>query len=239
MPAKISSRPGSGFARRAGFGAAAFSLVELMVVIGLIAALLALAAPSLMNLGPSRKSAAVELSGFLERARSRALAEQRIVFVAFADGNHPIETARFRACAAFVGDSDSTDPLATLPVNQATEWFELPEGIFFAKARYFEADPRDELRTLIDLPHRRSFPVRKASGGSVPARLPYVAFAPHGGILLPSLADADGLHLGVVEGILEDSGRAIRAVGESQEEVGRGELLRLSYYTGRARILTD
>ena len=69
--------------------------------------LLALAAPALLELGPSRKAAAMELSGFLERARNRAMTSGEEVFVAFADGNHPVDSLKFRAYAFSPADASA------------------------------------------------------------------------------------------------------------------------------------
>ena len=51
----------------------AFSLIELMIVVSIVGLLLALATPSLMTLGPNRKTAIHELAGQLALARAEAL----------------------------------------------------------------------------------------------------------------------------------------------------------------------
>lgn len=219
-----------------------FSLVEMLLVMAVAGTLLALAAPSLLNLGPSRKAASMELSGFLERAGMHAVTREEPVYVAFADQSHPVEGQRFRAYASFVPDSagEENQSIAGRSLRQVSEWISLPEGIVFGNASLFEAGPGYAFRTLHDFPEKRPFAVSSESGSQVSAEFPYLVFSPSGGILYPPITDADALNLALVEGNLNQRGDDILTQGGTRADATpRAELLRIAYYTGRATVLTD
>jgi hypothetical protein len=222
--------------------AGAFSLVELLLVMAVAGTLLALAAPALLELGPSRKAAAMELSGFLERARTRAMTSGEEVFVAFADGNHPVDSLKFRAFAFFLADGSSgeEEAIAQMPLRQVSEWLELPGGIVFGNASLFEIEPDYSFRTLHDTPAKRAFDVQTGSGAAVSVDFPYLVFSPRGSVIYPSIVDADALNLAIVEGTVNEQGNDIIAYGNRASNGSlRAELIRISSYTGRASILTD
>lgn len=228
--------------RRIPAAAPGFSLVEMLLVMAVAGTLLALAAPSLLNLGPSRKAASMELAGFLERAGMRAVTREEPVYVAFANESHPVEAQRFRAYASFVPDSAAGEnqSLAGRSLRQVSEWISLPEGIVFGTASLFKAEPAYAFRTIHDFPGSRSFEVSSASGTRVSADFPYLVFSPTGGVLYPSITDADALNLALVEGSLNDRGDEILTQGGTRADATpRAELLRIASYTGRATVLTD
>lgn len=219
-----------------------FSLVELLMVMAVIGLLLALTAPTMLQMGPSRKAAAMELVGFLERARAKAVSAEDEVFVAFANEDHPVESLRFRSYAFFVREfeTDPDLPMATLPLRQISEWLELPQGMVFGNASHFSVEADYPIRTLHDLPNRREFSVKSESGIEEAASFPYLVFAPSGQVIIPTFANADGLNLAVLEGIVSADGKNVEAFGAETSQGGsNGELLQISYYTGRASILTD
>jgi prepilin-type N-terminal cleavage/methylation domain-containing protein len=219
-----------------------FSLIELLMVMAVVGLLLALTAPGMLNMGPSRKGAAIELSGFLERARAKAVSTEGEIFVALANANHPIESQRFRAYAYFMTENgtDRDVPLAARPLRQVSEWLELPRGILFGNASHFSTEDDYPIRTIHDLPNLRNFPVKDRSGLEKTVEFPYLVFAASGQILIPAFPDADGLNLAIIEGILGSDGRGVQPFSdENSSSPGKGELIQISYYTGRANILTD
>ncbi len=215
-----------------------FSLLELLIVMAIVGLLLALTDPGMLNMGPSRKGAAMEMSGFLERARSKAVSSEKEVFIAFANGNHPVKSLRFRSFAFFMEevDIDPSIALATRPLRQTSEWLELPEGMIFGNASYFDTETDYPIRTIHDLENVRSFSIQIASGSTSVVEFPYLVFAPSGQVLVPSFADADGLNLAILEGTVSEGGSELQTL---DSENGNGELLQISFYTGRANILTD
>lgn len=228
--------------RKAGEG---FSLVEILVVSGVIGLLLALTVPGLVAFTPSRKSAIHEVSGFLENARSRAMASRTEMIVAFADGTFPGEGA-YRSYALFALEGGTDDPPGDRPLRQLSPWRTLPRGMVFAKGGDFELPAGAVFRTLFEGPERRSFPLPSVSaggdGGS--AALPSLHFGTDGGIRFPDFSDADALHLGVVEGFYSrEQGRveltATRPGINGTGTYANGDCLEVGFYTGRTRILTD
>lgn len=236
------SRTANASGREAGEG---FSLVEILVVSAVIGLLLALTVPGLVASSPSRKSAIHEVSGFLENARSRAMASQTEMIVAFADGSFPGEGA-YRSYALFQLESAPEDSPGGPPLRQLSPWKTLPKGMVFGHGVHFEVPGGTVFRTLFDLAERRDFPlpptIPGGDGGIAP--LPSLHFGPDGGIRFPAFPDADALHLGVVEGFFSRERRAVELTATRPGVNGtgtyaNGECLEVGFYTGRSRILTD
>lgn len=222
----------------------AFTLTELLVVLSVIGVLLALVAPSFPAMVPSRKSAIHELSGFLEGARSRAMASRSGTLVAFANDAFPGEGA-YRSYALFALEGAVDDSPEKRPVLQLSPWKSLPPGTVFAGREHFEVPAGTAFRTLFEISGERSFPVPSAPGQ--PARmaeLPYLHFASDGGICFPTFADADALHLGVMEGSYVPGTHRLSPASTRPGRTGtdvyaNAECLGIGFYTGRARLLTD
>lgn len=233
-------RKASGKQARAGF-----SLVEILVVSGVIGLLLALTVPGLVAFTPSRKSAIHEVSGFLENARSRAMASQTEMIVAFADGNFPGEGA-YRSYALFQLEGANEDSPDERPLRQLSPWRSLPPGMVFGHGEHFEVPGGTSFRTLFEVPERRDFPLPAVNpgGDGGTAALPSLHFGPDGGVRFPVFSDADALHLGVIEGFYSSDRRRIeltatRPGSNGAGKFANGECLEVGFYTGRSRILTD
>lgn len=228
-------------------GRSAFSLIELLVVMGMVSLLLAIAAPSFVSLNPVRKTGIHELAGFLENARAEAIARRAPRIVAFADVGFPGESGALRAYALFDeenGDDGTNGNGSTPRFRRLSPWQMLPEGLVFARGDDFEVSGGEAFRTLHDLVGERHFAMPTPSGEDGEARpLPSLVFGPDGGIRSPGFADADALHLGIVEGFRDPStGKVIHTSTRSSasgREIPNGECLEVGYYTGRPRILTD
>jgi prepilin-type N-terminal cleavage/methylation domain-containing protein len=224
-----------------------FSLIEMLIVATIVSLLLALAVPGFVALGPSRKTAIHELAGFLESARARAVSSQRDMFVAFADGSFPGEEGRYRSYAIFTeeeGEGADVEAMASRPLRQVTPWRSLPRGIVFGLGEHFQAAAGDTLRTVFDLSSRQEFPVKTGTAGSVSVPLPCLRFAANGGIVAPSFADSDALHVAIVEGSVAAGGSGISLTGarpgvNGRGEFANGECLRIAYYTGHVHIITE
>ncbi len=224
--------------------AGAFSLLEMLVVTGIVGLLLALAAPGFVTLGPNRKMAIHEVSGFLENARARSMAAQTEMLVAFADENFPGEDAAYRSYALFTLDGSASGGSVERQLRQLSPWRTLPRGLVFARSEHFEVENGTAFRTILDAPVRRLFPAPAASASSDGVVLPYLLFGSDGGVLVPSFSDADALHVGIAEGYFDKgTGRIeLTATRPGRGGTGRfanGECLEVGYYTGRSRILTD
>lgn len=225
----------------------AFSLIEILVVMSIVALLLALAAPGFVALGPSRKTAVHEVSGFLENARARSMATQSEMIVAFADGNFHGGEGAYRSYALFTLDGDASGGSGGRPLRQLSPWRVLPKGLIFAHAEHFEVEKDLAFRTILDAPFRRRFPTPLSATASAPSEgmvLPYLLFGPDGGVLVPPFSDADALHVGIAEGYFDSGSRRIELTSTRPGRNGagkfaNGECIEVGYYTGRSRILTD
>lgn len=213
----------------------AHSLAELLVVLAVVSLLLAFAAPGLVALAPSRKAGLHRLAGFLEHARAQAIAAREERIVAFADETFPTTAEALRAYALFAPMEAEGASSEQRPLRRLTPWRTLPEGLVFARGESFEREDGVTFRTLHDLARARSIPVPGADGrDGVSLPLPCLVFGPDGGIRWPDFANADALHLGIVEGFLDSaSGRLVPTSGRS------GDCLGIGCYTGRVRTLTD
>ncbi|HQZ27728.1 MAG: prepilin-type N-terminal cleavage/methylation domain-containing protein [Verrucomicrobiales bacterium] len=223
-----------------------FSLVELLVVITILSVLMAMALPGFVALGPSRKTAIHELAGFLGNARFRAVSSQREVFVAFADGSFPGEDGQYRSYAIYMEEEagSSKDEKIPRPLRQITPWRTLPKGVVFGIGAHFEGEDGESLRTIFDVPSRQEFLVKTGTAGVFAVRLPYLRFAANGGILSPPFVESDALHVAIVEGGVSERGSGVSLRGSHAGVNGRGEFangecLRIAYYTGHVRIITD
>jgi type II secretory pathway pseudopilin PulG len=107
---------------------AAFSLVELMVVVGVMALLAVVAAPALRGLAGSggRKQALGQLLGSLELARNTAISIGTNAAVIFPEGNFTNTNYAYRSFAVVRWDPTNS----TNPNTMVTGWNTLPQGIF-------------------------------------------------------------------------------------------------------------
>lgn len=229
-------------------GSRAFSLFEILVVGAVVGLLLALSAPAFLSLVQTRKAGIHELAGFLEHARARAVAKRMEMVVAFADESFPDDDGASRTYALFAVDPPAEGAGGETEVEslrQLTPWQSLPKGLVFGRAEHFEISKGAAFRTLHDLASTRRFPVtaKDGSAGAVVA-LPSLAFAPDGSVRAPAFADADALHLAIVEGYLDEGTRSFVPTSTRPGRAGgtdapNGECLAVGLYSGRARILTD
>ncbi len=217
-------------------GREAFSLIEVLVVVAVLGLLLAIAAPGFVALGPSRKAGINELAGFLEHARSEAVTRRREMVVALADERFPDPELALRAYALFTSDEDEESAL-----RQITPWRSLPAGVVFANREHLVVNPGDAIRTLLDLPPNRIVPVQGAGGNAAEMRsLPCLVFGPDGNVREPGFADADALHLGVIEGFFDAAtGRVVVIAKANGDGPAIADGLAIGFYTGRARLFTD
>ncbi len=226
----------------------AFSLIELMIVVSIVGLLLALATPSLLTLGPNRKTAIHELAGQLALARAEALTKQRPVYVAFATDALASEESPFRSYALY-SDTDGG-------LSQISPWHRLPEGIVFALGEHFETSDGIVLRTILDLDpldpedmaieDRREFPIRIPGVVAKTAVLPYLRFGALGEVEYPYPYSkiSKALHVGIAEGFYDGDPPDLKPTGTRPALNGtgtfpQGEILAINSLTGQTRILSD
>jgi len=155
-----------------------FTLIEMLVVIAIIGALLAVAIPSFNTLsGQSMKQAVGPLMSTMRLARQYAITKRQYVWVVFPGTNFPSYTGSevnmaLRSYAVLAGDANG-------PTAYVSEWKYLPDGVTFdtrikgkkwnildsysadAKTAYYpfpsEGDERRRIPAILFKPNGRAY----------------------------------------------------------------------------------
>ena len=109
--------------------AAAFTLVELLAVVGIMGLLAAVAVPALKGLTGSggRKQALSQVIGALEIARNTAISTGTNAAVIFPDLNFASQPYRYRSMAVITWDATNTNSVTTN--SMLGSWITLPQGV--------------------------------------------------------------------------------------------------------------
>lgn len=190
----------------------AFSLAELMVVVGVMALLAVVAAPALRGLAGTggRKQAIGQILGALELARNTALASGTNAAVVIPDNSFARTNYAFRSLAVVAWNPTNTN---ALPSMVAT-WFSLPEGIGI-----FPNSVSRLAKTDVNL----VLPPNQTNA----SKQPVIIFQSDGGLFDNGIFPTNGL--AIFEGTV--SGTTV----DRQGRTNRVETILLSPYTGRAR----
>lgn len=226
---RLKLRPGMDLVHTNG-RARGFSLVELLVVIGIMVVLGAMAVPSIQGIAGTagRKGAVNVLLNTFEQARAAALESGANTYVGFADRNFPLESLRYRAFIVFRDRTEDDLPAAGAPgapqFVPLTAWETLPKPVSLKSERLSLVED-----VYIDLADA-SLP-RLAAG----ARLPAAVFTPSGA--LSAQHDKDRLRLFLYEGhFLNNQDNFIRQRSFHQSSAGLFDRISFSRFTGRARL---
>lgn len=197
----------------------AFSLVELLVVMGIIVIMLVALAPAVTSLSKSsgRKSAVSSLMNAMEQARSLAISSGSATYVVFGDQSLP-DDYRCRALIVFQDQPDFTQ-------RAVTNWRFLPVGIALRPAMGLLSAPGG------------ATPVRFACPGpfgSAPRVLPYVKFEPTGMVSAPT--DPNMLFVDIFAGAVDLAGSA-NYTDNAQRQSQKFDAVVLARLTGRARYV--
>jgi prepilin-type N-terminal cleavage/methylation domain-containing protein len=177
---------------------AAFTLLELLVVMGIIALLLAALIPT-VNISKStgRKGAVSNLVGAFEQARSLAIKDGRPAYVVLTTNlsstdQNLVQRYSYRSYAIFEDEEDPAKP-GTFKQKQSTEWKVLPTGVSLRSdisATPWVAD--------IDFPFT-------PEGASKTEKFPYLKFNSSGQVDSPAPANGQ-IQLRIFEGYVSAGG---------------------------------
>lgn len=197
----------------------AFTLVELMAVVGVMALLAVVGVPALKGLagGGSRKQALSQTIGALEVARNTAIATGTNAAVIFPDSTFPGgEAYKYRSMAVVVWNP--TNPSA-FP-SMTNSWIVLPQGIAFF--------PRSIANTNLPIVNNISFRILTTSQT---ASFPAIVFQSDGA--LDETYPTPGGKL-PTNGVAFFEGTVTGTTTNGTSRMTNFETVRLTRYTGRA-----
>lgn len=199
--------------------ARAFTLLELMVVIAIIAIMLAAIVPAVNSLSKANgsKSAVSSVINALEQAKSLAVTSGSATYVVFADQSTP---DRYRNKAFIVFQDDKN--FAQVPV---TKWSFLPVGVSFRPNEGILTLPSSSSALMFACPS----PV-----GPAPAAYPYVKFDPNGSVTAPS--DPNILFIDLFAGFVGVDG-LMSYTDANQKTSQKFDAVVLARFTGRAKYV--
>ncbi len=226
---------------------AAFTLVEMLVVMGIVVILLAATLPALrgLNQSESRRGAVGNVMGALDHARMMAISDGLATYVVFAcktSTDPQINAECWGRSYAIYQDSDN---VSFLPV-QKTPWMTLPKGVSFKVS----ADVAPSVLTCFTNQSAQAtdpaFPMSNAVGtGS--AKLPYWKFDNIGNVTVPASVQSpqkseDYLKLLLFPGYVDASGKEISTQNVStstNQQNTQLEEIDVNPATGRAKYIID
>lgn len=190
---------------------AAFTLVELLAVIGIMGLLAAVGVPALKGLSGSggRKQALSQVMGALEIARNTAISNGTNAAVIFSD-KASAEGYRYRSMAVVAWNPTNTN----LPATMVGSWIVLPQGVALFP------------NSISALPTATNISVRILTTSST-ANFPAIIFQPDGGLS----EDYSPLP---TNGVAFFEGTVTGTTPNTNSKMTNFETVRLTKYTGRA-----
>ena len=192
----------------------AFSLVELMAVVGIMALLAAVGVPALKGLTGSggRKQAMSQLLGALEVARNTAISSGTNAAVIFPDSSFSHGDAyKYRSMAVVTWNP--TNPI--LPSTMVGSWIVLPQGIAFFPA------------SISALPNATNISLRILTTSAAAATYKGVIFQSDGAL-------AEGFTSYPTNGVAFFEGTVSQTTPNRTSKMTNFETARLTRYSGRA-----
>ena len=194
---------------------AAFTLVELLAVVGIMGLLAAVAVPALKGLTGSggRKQALSQVMGALEIARNTAISTGTNAAVIFPDSTFSSGDAyKYRSMAVVAWNATNSN----LPTTMVGPWIVLPQGVAFFP---------NSLKTA-NLPTATNISVRILTSTNK-ANFPAIIFQPDGGLSEDhSPLPTNGIAF--FEGTVDDT------AAKKNSKTTMFETVNLTRYTGRA-----
>ena len=238
----------------------AFSLVEMLAVMGIIAVLLLATLPAMRGLSDSgsRRGAVGNMMAVLDRARMMAISDGLCTYVVFASKPAAGGTSSGSVNAALWGHAyaiyEDSDNVSFIPV-QKTPWMFLPRGVAFKVTEDVTATaasnaPAHSILTCFAITPPQttdpSFPLSTASGsGSV--QLPYWKFDSTGIATVPASIQSpqkpsDYMKLLMFPGFINADGTEVstqNTTGAGNKQPAQLEEIDVNPVTGPAKYITD
>lgn len=208
---------GRQISRLSGSGTSGFTLVEMLVVIGIILVVAVVSLPAITSLSKSssRRTAVSLTMAALDQTRGLALARSAAHYLVFADAD-PAWPERYRNRAFGIFEETYEPQTETYHRLLVGAWTQLPDGVAF----------KPDADTLFAAPREKFYCHPTGSE----AALPCFKFTDIGGLELPAKPEFARLRL--FEGFFDTNGAA---VATNQARAAAEQIIKVSLQTGRAQ----
>jgi len=203
---------------------AAFTLVELLAVVGIMGLLAAVAVPALKGLTGSggRKQALSQVMGALEIARNTAISTGTNAAVIFPDLSFASQPYRYRSMAVITWDATNTNSVTTN--SMLGSWITLPQGVVLHDV---------QVNQLPRLTNTTSLQIPPSTSNSIVSNLRAIVFQSDGGLeerYYTNTLSSEGIAF--YEGAVIPSSNPTTTTNTSKQKTNV-ETITITHYTGR------
>jgi len=202
---------------------AAFTLLELLVVVVIMCVMMSLLAPAVgsMTSTGGRKGAVTIVMNTLEQARMAAIEKSRDVVVVFwkKNGTTPAADEQDAILVLRRDDSNNWEPIS--------RWVKLPKGVLFHGEDAQSEILKQNSSALAEVP---DVAISALPGNPIKVNLGAVQFSSSGAVQLPSTSI--GLRIALTEGQRDSSG----TLAVKKQKSGGYEVISVARYTGRPTL---
>ena len=207
----------------------AFTLVELMAVIGIIALLAVVGIPAMKGLTGSggRKQALSQILGAIEIARNTAISSGTNAAVIFPDQSFASKPYRYRSMAVISWDPNPTNTASSATNFMVGAWIRLPQGIVLHDKQINQLPTLTNTTALLIPPSISNTPT---------SLLRAVVFQSDGGLdenYYTNSLTTDGI------AFYEGSVISDTTTTNTSKQTNSVETIKISRYTGRPRATLD
>jgi len=202
----------------------AFTLVELLAVIGIMGLLAAVGVPALKGLTGSggRKQALSQVMGALEIARNTAISSGTNAAVIFPDQSFTNQAYRYRSMAVITWDATNTNSVTTN--SMLGSWITLPQGVVLHDVQVNQL-PRLANPTALQIP--------PSTSNSTVSNLRAIVFQSDGGLEERYYTNTLTLEgIAFYEGAVIPSSNPTATTNTSKQKTNV-ETITITHYTGR------